>query len=82
MQRMLSVVEWLFHALQDDDVDDEKLRSRLQGHVIALSEENQLPLIAGLIANEIENDAELCYLLRRRLGQNGVSTVCSWLRSL
>jgi hypothetical protein len=82
MQRMLSVVEWLFHALQDGDVQDEKLRSELQGHVVALSEEDQLPLIAGLIADEIENDAELGYLLRRRLGQDGVPTVCSWLRSL
>ena len=82
MQRMLSVVEWLFHALQDSDVDKERLRSQLQAHVVVLSGDNQLPLIAGLIADEIEKDTEVHYLLRRRLGRDGVSTVCSWLRSL
>jgi hypothetical protein len=82
MQRMLSIVEWLFHALQDSDVDEERLRSELQAHVVVLSEDGQLPFIAGLIADEIENDAEVRYLLRCRLGRDGVSTVCGWLQSL
>jgi hypothetical protein len=81
-QRMLSVVEWLFHALQDSDMDDDKLRSELQAHIVVLSEDDQLPLVASLIADEIKKDTEVHYLLRCRLGQDGVSTVCSWLRSL
>jgi hypothetical protein len=82
MQRMLSVVEWLFHALQDSDMDDDRLRSELHAHVVVLSEDDQLPLIAGLIADEIKEDTEVHYLLQRRLGRDGVSTVCSWLQSL
>lgn len=81
-QRMLSVVEWLFHALQDSDIDEDGLRSELQAHIAVLSEDDQLSLIADLIADEIKKDTEVHYLLRRRLGQDGVSTVCSWLQSL
>ena len=83
-QRLLSVVEWLFHALQSegpDEIDDNKLRSELQGHVKVLSEGSQLPLIAGLIVDEIKQDTEVCYLLRRRLGEDGVSIACSWLQT-
>jgi hypothetical protein len=47
-----------------------------------LSEDDQLSLIADLIADEIKKDTEVHYLLRRRLGRDGVSTVCSWLQSL
>jgi hypothetical protein len=82
MQRMLSVVEWLFHALQDSDLDEDGLRSELQAHVAVLSEDDQLSLIADLIADEIKKDTEVHYLIRRRLGRDGVSTVCSWLQSL
>jgi hypothetical protein len=82
MQRMLSVVEWLFHALQDSDMDEDGLRSELQAHVAVLSEDDQLSLIADLIADEIKKDTEVHHLLRRRLGKDGVSTVCSWLQSL
>ena len=82
-QRLLSVVEWLFHALQSegpDEIDDNELRSELQGHVKVLSEGSQWLLVAGLIVDEIKQDTEVCYLLRRRLGEDGVSIACSWLQ--
>jgi hypothetical protein len=79
-QRLLSAVEWLFHALQDE-IDQDKLRSELQRHVRALAEGNQLPLVADLIADEITQDTEVCYLLRQRLGDDGVSIVCGWLQA-
>ena len=78
-QRLLSVVEWLFHALQDEDMDEDGLRTGLQEHVRVLPEGSQPPSVADLIADEIKQDAELCYLLRHRLGDDGVFTVCNWL---
>ena len=81
-QRLLSVVEWLFHALQDDDTDEDGLRLGLQEHITILSEGGPASSVAGLIAAEIEQDAELCYLLRHRLGDDGVFTVCNWLTTL
>jgi hypothetical protein len=79
-QRLLSVVEWLFHALQDEDMDEDGLRLGLQKHVRVLSEGSQPPSVADLIADEIKQDAELCYLLRHRFGDDGVSIVCNWLK--
>ena len=81
-QRLLSVVEWLFHALQGDGIDENELRSELQEHARVLSESNQLPLIAHLIADEIAHDTEVCYLLRQRLGDDGISIVRDWMQSL
>ena len=79
-QRLLSVVEWLFHALQDEEMDKDELYSGLEGHVRVLSGGSQLPFVADLIANEIRGDAEVRYLLCHRLGDDGVSTVCDWLQ--
>jgi hypothetical protein len=78
-QRLLSVVEWLFHALQDADVDEERLRSSLQAHVKILSTGDQPLAVANLIADEIRRDAEVDYLLRHRLGEDGFATLCRWL---
>jgi hypothetical protein len=78
-QRLLSVVEWLFHALQDADVDEARLRSRLQAHVKVLSTGDQPLAVANLIADEIRRDAEVDYLLRHRLGEGGFATLCRWL---
>jgi hypothetical protein len=78
-QRLLSIVEWLFHALQDPDVDGERLRSSLQAHVKVLSTGDQPLAVANLIANDIQRDAEVGYLLRHRLGEGGFATLCSWL---
>ena len=86
-QRLLSVVEWLFHALQDEELTPSTgslgrcgLRLGLQEHIRVLSEGSQPPFVADLIAGEIRKDAELCYLLRHRLGDDGVSIVCNWLQ--
>jgi len=81
-QRLLSVLEWLFHALQDEDVNEAMLRSELQRHVGVLSTGGQEPPVADLIADEIEQDVEVCYLLRHRLGDDGFSIACDWLQSL
>jgi len=80
-QRLLSVVEWLFHALQDESVDDDGLRTGLQAHVGVLSEGSPSLSVADLIADEIAADAEMRYLLCHRLGDEGVSVACGWLRS-
>ena len=78
-QRLLSVVEWLFHALQAEDVGDE-LRYQLQEHVRTLSADSQSLSVADLIADEIRNDVEMCYLLRHRLGDDGVTSICDILQ--
>jgi len=80
-QQLLSVVEWLFHALQDEGLDENGLRSKLQQHVRVLSKGSQPRFVADLIADEIKQDAEVRYLLRHRLGDDGVSRVCDWLQS-
>jgi hypothetical protein len=80
-QRLLSVAEWLFHALQDEEMDRHDLCSGLQRHVSALSEGDQSSFVADLIAAEIRQDAEACYLLRQRLGDDGISVACSWLQA-
>jgi len=81
-QRLLSVVEWLFHALQDENIDEDGLRSGLQEHIRVLSEGSQSLSVADLIADEIKKDAEVRYLLHHRLGDDGVSTACNWLQLL
>ena len=81
-QRLLSVVEWLFHALQDADMDEHELRAELQQHIGVLSGGGQTPSVADLIADEIKRDADVRYLLRRRLGDDAVSIVCGWLQDL
>jgi hypothetical protein len=80
-QQLLSVVEWLFHALQDENMDEGKLRTALREHVNALSEGGPGSSVADLIADEIERDTEVRYLIRHRLGDDGVSTVRAWLRT-
>ncbi len=80
-QQLLSVVEWLFHALQDEDMDEHTFCSRLQQHIRVLSAGSQPRFVADLIANEIKQDAEIRYLLRHRLGDDGVPIVSDWLQS-
>lgn len=90
-QQLLSVVEWLFHALQEESMTENDLRSGLQQHIKVLSQDDQPHLhgtarndtgllVANLIADEIKQDDEVCYLARHRLGDNGVSIICNWLQ--
>jgi len=80
-QRLLSVAEWLFHSLQDEAMDEPGIRAALQKHTQALSEGSATLPLVDLIAQEIVQDPETCYLLRHRLGEDGVATVCSWLKA-
>jgi hypothetical protein len=77
-QRLLAAVEWLYHALQDPRQPPESLRAEFQSLVAVLSEGGQDA--AALIAAEIEKDDEVGYLLRCRLGEEGVDVACRWLR--
>ena len=79
-QRLLSIVEWLFHALQGERVDQDALCSGLRGHIGALGANPSLS-VADLIADEIRRDTEVCYLLRHRLGDDGVSVACGWMQA-
>jgi hypothetical protein len=79
MQRLLSVVEWLYHALQEPDLGADALRAGLHAHVSLLPDGDQEPPVGELLAGEIGQDAEVCYLLCHRLGEEGVSTVMGWL---
>jgi hypothetical protein len=80
-QRLLSVAEWLFHALQDETMDESRIRVGLPKHLQALVAGGQSLPVADLIVDEIVKDSEMCYLLRHRLGDDGVSTVCAWLQA-
>jgi hypothetical protein len=79
-QRLLSVVEWLFHALHEADIDEDALRSGLCRHVRVLATGGATP-VADLIAGQIKQDVEVAYLIRHRLGDDGVSRVCGWLQA-
>jgi len=81
-QRLLSVVEWLFHALQSQELDERALRSGLEGHVAVLSAGEQTLSVAELIVDEIRQDPEVPYLARQRLGAGGFDTLCSWMKGL
>jgi hypothetical protein len=79
-QRLLSVVEWLFHALQDTEMSQDKLCATLQDHVRVLAQEAPALSVADLIADEIQQDRELGYLLRQRLGESGLDIIEEWLQ--
>lgn len=78
VQRLFAAVEWLYHALQDGDRPVKGIRAEFRALVAVLSGDGQSA--AALIAAEIERDDELRYLLRCRLGEEGVDAVCRWLR--
>jgi hypothetical protein len=80
-QRLFSIVEWLFHALQDERIDEHTLRAELLAHVQKLSGGGQPFSIRELVLKEIERDIEVRYLLRRRLGIQDISTIDGWLQS-
>jgi hypothetical protein len=78
-QRLFAVVEWLYHALQEPALSVDDLRQGLRGHIAALGQGS--PPVADLIADEIQGDPEVRYLLRGRLGEDGVEVVCGWLEA-
>ncbi len=80
-QRLLSVAEWLFHALQDQAMNERRIRLGLQKHLQALTESSDMLPVADLIVDEVVTDSEMCYLLRQRMGDDGVATVSAWLKA-
>jgi hypothetical protein len=78
-QRLYAVVEWVYHALQEESIDQDALRADLLSHIAALAQGDGAQMVAGLIADAIERDGEIRYLLRRRLGETGLDMVRQWL---
>lgn len=76
-QQLFSVVEWLFHALQDRAMGTDILCQTLHTHIQTLAGETGS--VADLIADQIRQDAEICYLIRQQLGDAGVQTICDAL---
>jgi hypothetical protein len=76
-QRLFATVEWLYHALQSPSPTMDALRASFRALVAVLSSGDQA--VAALIAAEVRQDDELCYLLRDRLGEGGVDAACRWL---
>jgi len=77
-QRLFAAVEWLYHALQDGHRQVAEIRAGLRALVAVLSQGGRS--VAQLIAVEIRRDAEVGYLLRCRLGEQGVDVACRWLQ--
>ena len=74
--RFLSVVEWLYHALQEDALrHDGQLRTGLQADLQALAS----PSAVDLFMQEIQKDSEITYLLKSRLGDECMAIVYAWL---
>jgi hypothetical protein len=79
IQRLLSVIEWLYHALHDARMDRDTLRVKLQLHVRTLCDNPESGYIVDMLSDAIRKDSEVGYLARYRLGANGVEVVCEWL---
>jgi|GEM_PF-4748008 len=76
-QRLYSLLEWLFHALQTWAMPIDELCRTLRGHIQSLSGNGDD--IAPLIADQIRRDDEICYLIRRQFGDAGLNIVCDAL---
>jgi hypothetical protein len=81
-QRLYAVVEWLYHALHEERVDGDALRAELLSHVAALARDDDPHLVSALIADALDRDPEVRYLLRRRLGETGADMAREWLMSM
>jgi hypothetical protein len=78
-QRLYAVIEWLYHALQEEAMDEHALRAGLQAHIAALAQDDDPDAIARLIVDALDRDAEVRYLLCSRLGEMGMETAKQWL---
>jgi len=79
-QRLLSIVEWLYHTLLGEEVAPTQLQAGLQAHLTVVCAAPESGYVRDLIGEELRQDAELGYLLRRHLGPDGVPTACEWLQ--
>ena len=78
-QRLYAVVEWFYHALQEETMDEHALRAGLQAHIVALAQGDDPHAVARLIVDALDRDAEVRYLLCSRLGEAGIETAKEWL---
>jgi hypothetical protein len=78
-QRLYAVIEWLYHALQDEAMDEGALQAGLQAHITALARGDAPRAVAALIVDALDRDAEVRYLLQSRLGEDGVERAKQWL---
>ena len=81
-QRLYAVVEWLYHALHEERVDEDALRAGLLAHVAALARGDDPGVVSALIADALDRDPEVRYLLCRRLGEAGTDMARAWLMSI
>ena len=81
-QRLYAVVEWLYHALHEETVSEDALRAGLLAHVAALARDDDPRVLSALIADALDRDPEVRYLLCRRLGEAGADTAREWLMSV
>jgi hypothetical protein len=81
-QRLYAVVEWLYHALHEETVDEDALRAGLLSHVAALARGDDPRVVSALIADALDRDPEVRYLLCRQLGETGIDVAREWLTSL
>jgi len=77
-QRLYAAVEWLYHVLHEKRRPVQEIRAEFQALVAVLSQGGQDA--APLIAAEIRQDAEVRYLLRCCIGEEGVDVACRWLQ--
>ena len=75
-QRLLSVVEWLYHALLTPPLDPARLHAELLAYLHILCSSPDSMYVIDLIVNEIRQDTEITYLLHQHLGENGVDEIC------
>ncbi|MBN1876740.1 MAG: NACHT domain-containing protein [Anaerolineae bacterium] len=80
LQRVLSVVEWLFHALLDTELADAALRAQFRDFLELLTVPGQLPTVTDLILEEIRKDPEILYLLRQRARVMEDEAALRWLK--
>jgi len=78
-QRLLSVVEWLYHALLNVPFDLKTLQAQLLKHLHILCTSPESIYVIDLIIDEIRQDAEIVYLLTQCLGENGINIICDGL---
>jgi hypothetical protein len=81
--RRLSFIEWLYHALQDPALSDADLRAAFQQYLRSLGQaigrDHNAPPLTAWIEDQLRADPEIIYLAQHRWGEDGLTTLCSWL---
>lgn len=81
--RRLSFIEWLYHALQDPALSEADLRAAFQHYLRSLAQaigrDHNDPPLTAWIEDQLQADPEIIYLAQHRWGEDGLTTLCSWL---